>query len=199
LNYGKTRKKAPQFPAWIFSLFTAGILILSGCSFDYGAVGDSGDEKPDIIMEQIEYVRVRGGDPLVRFYAEHAERWEERQTMELRDFTFEQLESSGEEVNAEGRAGTATVQLDTGNVSMRDGVRINIESEDIIIKTQELEWIDAEKNLFSGDYEIVEIERSDGTRFTGRGFHADARRWTWSFSGGVEGTFVEEDDDEEDE
>ena len=173
--------------------------ICAACSFDYGNTGGSDDERPDIVMENIEYVRVRGGDPLVRFRAEYAERWEDRQTMNISDFSFEQLGDHGETVNAEGGAGTAKVSLESGDVSLSGGVRINIESENITIKTEELEWKDKDKVLEAGSENEVAIERSDGTLFTGRGFSADARNRTWAFSAGVQGRYVEEDGDEEGE
>jgi hypothetical protein len=89
------------------------------------------------------------------------------------------------------------VQLGSGNVSLKDGVRINVESEDVVIRTAGLEWKDKEKTLSGGAEDEVEIERSDGTSFLGRGFSADARNRTWAFSGEVKGTYVEEEEDEE--
>ena len=151
-------------------------------------------------MQDIQYVRVRGGDPLVRFHAEYAERWEDLQIMEFRNFAFEQLEDKGETINAEGRAGAAVVQTGSGDISLSEGVRIDIKSDDIIIRTAGLEWIDKEKHLLGGETDLVEIERTDGTSFLGWGFSADARNRTWAFSGKVEGSYVEKDDeDEEDE
>ena len=178
-----------------FRLLFPLVLFLAACSFDYSDLSDSEGDKPDIIMENFRYVRVRGGDPLVRFQAEYAERWEERQTMEIREFAFEQLENNGEEINAEGRAGTASVNLNSGNISLRDGVRINIESEDIIIETRKLEWRDKEKHFFGAEEDEVNIERSDGTSFTGRGFSANIRNRTWTFTGEVKGTYVEKEDE----
>ena len=182
-----------------FRLFLPTVLLLAACSFDYSGISDSENNRPDIIMENIEYVRVRGAEPLVRFRAEYAERWEERQIMEIRAFSFEQLQNNGEEVNAEGWAGTASVQLDTGNVSLRDGVRINIESEDIIITTDGLEWRDKERLLFGAQGAEVDIERMDGTSFIGRGFSVDIRNRTWAFTGEVRGTYVETEDEEDEE
>jgi len=180
----------------IIILILAAALVYA-CSFDYSSVAEPDKNKPDIIMENIEYVRVRGGDPLVRFKAEYAERWEDTQTMDLKNFTFEQMEDSGETVNAEGRAGAATVEIGSGNTDLSGGVRIRVDSEDIIIRTAILQWRDKEKTLTGGADNLVEIERSDGTNFTGRGFFADARNWTWTFSGQVQGTYVEEDEEEE--
>jgi lipopolysaccharide export system protein LptC len=49
--------------------------------------------------------------------------------------------------------------------------------------------------MLSGSPESdVEIERSDGTIFTGRGFSANTRDRTWTFSGEVKGAYVEKED-----
>jgi LPS export ABC transporter protein LptC len=175
----------------------AAALIFAACSFNYGSGGETDAGKPDIVMENLEYVRVRKGDPLARFQAEYAERWEERQIMELKNFSFEQFENSGDTVNAEGRAGAAVVQLGSGDISLKGGVRINVESEDFSIRTSELEWKDKERILSGGDSDEVDIQRSDGTNFYGSGFSADARNRLWSFSGEVKGTYVEKEDEKD--
>ena len=174
-------------------------LLIMTCTFDYGTGDDLADSRPDIVMENIEYVRIRGGDLLARFQAEYAERWENDQAMELRDFSFEQMEDQGETVNVEGSANSAKVFLDTGDIILRGGVIVNIESEDVTIITDELEWRDDSKTLFGAADAEVEILRSDGTNFTGRGLSADIRRRTWVFTGEVMGTFVEEDEEDDDE
>jgi LPS export ABC transporter protein LptC len=167
--------------------------LLAACSFDYGAGTGLENTRPDIVMENIEYVRVRGGDMLARFRADYAERWEEQQIMKLRNLTFEQMEDHGETVNVEGAAKTAAVLIDTGDISLSDGVRVSIESEDVIINTKELEWKDKEKTIMGGEEEEVDVQRSDGTSFTGIGFSADIRSRTWSFTGEVKGSYVEKD------
>jgi LPS export ABC transporter protein LptC len=179
----------------IFPLF----LLYGACSFDYGPSEEEEGSQPDIVMNDVEYVRVRDGDPVVRFRAELAERYETRQTMELKNFSFEQFNTSGDEVNAEGRAGTALVELDSGNIQMDQGISISVESEDITINTTSLAWRDKERTLSGREGGLVDIQRSDGTNFFGRGFFADARERRWSFSGGVEGTYIHEDDEEAEE
>ena len=173
-------------------------LLLLACSFDYGDSEEDGG-RPDIIMEEIEYVRVRGGDPLVRFRAEYAERWEDDQIMNINEFSFEQLGDKEGDSNAEGEAQAARIELGSGDVSMSGGVRISIESEDLIIRTDDLEWNDRNRILWGGALDTVEIERSDGTSFTGIGFSANARSRTWEFSGEVMGSYVETDDEENDD
>ena len=186
-----------RFSMKFFYLLSAAGLLLTACSFDYGESTGTDSARPDIIMENIEYVRVRGGDPLVRFRAEYAERWEDRQTMELQNFTFEQLEDQGSTVNAEGGAAMAEVQFSSGDVTLSGGVRISIESEDITIRTAGLEWKDKDKILSGAGENEVNIERSDGTSFSGFGFSADIRRRSWNFSGEVRGTYVENEGGEE--
>jgi LPS export ABC transporter protein LptC len=150
-------------------------------------------------MENVEYVRVRNSNPLARFTAENVERYEDRHTMELRNFTFEQFETHGEELNAEGSAGAASVSLDTGDVQLRDGIRIEVKTEDITIETERLDWKDKERILSVGATERVDMKRSDGTDFFGIGFTANIRDRTWGFASGIQGSYIWEDKEEESE
>jgi LPS export ABC transporter protein LptC len=172
------------------------IVLLASCSFNYGNEG-SDKSQPDIVMENVEYVRMRSADPQARFQAERAERYEERRIMELLNFSFEQFGSQVEDVNASGRAGSGTVEIDSGDIRMDNTVRIEVESEDIAIETLWIEWKDNDRVLFGGNEEEVVIQQKNGTTFTGIGFRADAGRRTWGFSGSVEGTFIHDDDKEE--
>ena len=181
------------------SIFISLIFIAVSCSFDYSEFQGSGSDEPDIVMENVEYVRVRSADPVARFYAERAERYEERQLMEITNFSFEQFGQQGDEVNAFGRAGAASVEIDSGDIRMSRGVRIDVESEDIAIDTDRLEWKDNERTLSAGENEEVKISQSNGTSFIGIGFFADVRRRTWEFSRGVSGTFIHEDEEEAEE
>ncbi|MDR1239317.1 MAG: LPS export ABC transporter periplasmic protein LptC [Treponema sp.] len=171
-------------------------LAVLGCTFDYGNEPVEDSNQPDIIMDNVEYVRVRNADPVVRFQARRAERYEKRQYMELRDFSFEQFENHGEDINASGRAGTASVELDSGNIRLEDGVSIAVDSEDITIETETLNWQDKERILSAGETEAVNILQEDGSNFTGWGFTANIRSRTWEFAGGVEGTYTQEDEEE---
>jgi len=143
----------------------------------------------------VEYVRVRDGKPVVRFEAESAMRFESRQAMEITNFSFEQFDGEGVAINAIGKAGEASVELETGDIKMREGVSITVESEDLIILTPNLNWQDKERVLSSGEQDRVEIQRSDGTNFSGSDFSADARRRSWSFRAGVAGSYYHDDDD----
>jgi LPS export ABC transporter protein LptC len=178
-----------SFLLLLFSFFS--------CSFDYGDQEGVDKNQPDIVMENVEYVRVRDADPQARFQAERLERYEERGIIELRNFSFEQFSSGGEEINAYGRAGSAFVEINSGDIRMDNEVRIDVDTEDLAIETRWLEWKDKERTLTGGEEEDVSIYQESGTAFTGRGFHADARRRTWEFAGNVSGTYIKDDDEEE--
>ena len=172
-------------------------VLVTGCTFDYGERESSGEEMPDLVMENVEYVRVRSADPIARFQAERAERYEKQGVMKLQNFSFEQYGERGEEVNASGSAVNASVDINTSDIFMNNGVRIEVDSEDIIIETDQLEWKDEPKTLSTGESNEVVISQESGTRFTGIGLFADARRRTWEFKGEVGGTYFQEDDEEE--
>ena len=173
-------------------------LLVSGCSFDYGEGNAEDSGLPDLVMNDVEYVRVRDGDPQLRFQAEEAERYENRQLMDLRNFSFEQFSSHGGEIDSTGKAAAARVELDSGNIGISGGVSLSVDSEDITIETESLDWQDKERQL-SGDPEApVRIFRDDGTSFQGRGFKANTRSRNWEFTGPVGGSYVDEDDEEDD-
>jgi len=173
------------------------LILLTSCSFDYGDQGGADKNQPDLVMENVDYVRVRSADPQARFQAELLERYEERGVIELRNFSFEQFGSRGEEVNAFGRAGSASVIINSGDIRMDDGVRIDVDTEDLAIETKWLEWKDKERTLDGGEDEEVNIYQESGTSFSGTGFHADARRRTWEFDRDVGGTYIYDDKEEE--
>jgi LPS export ABC transporter protein LptC len=172
-------------------------LFFGACSFDYGNTSGADKNQPDLIMDNVEYVRIRSLDPQARLQAERVERYEERRVMELRNFSFEQFDSHDGEVNAYGRAASALYRIDTGDISMENGVRLEVESEDIAIETSRLEWKDKERMLSGGEDDEVHIFQDNGTSFTGIGFQSNVRSRTWSFSDTVSGTYTHEDDDDD--
>jgi LPS export ABC transporter protein LptC len=176
------------------SFWLAAALFLAGCSFDYNLEADEEDKDPDIVMKNVEYVRISRANPVIRLQAKEARRYEEKHLMELDQFTFEQYAGApagaGPQLNLYGTAGTASIQTDTGNLSMDGGVSIGVTSENLSILTQSLTWQDKERLLAApGD---VNITRGDGTKLFGSGFSADIRRRSWQFERAVAGDIVEE-------
>jgi len=175
------------------------LLLLLGCTFDYGESESSGSDLPDLIMQNVEYVRVRSADPVARFQAGRAERYDKQGIMKLQNITFEQYGEHGEEINTVGMAGSASVDIETGDIFMDSGVKIEVKSEDIIIETFQLEWKDEPRTMSSGEEDEVNISRDNGTSFTGIGLRANARTRTWEFSGSAGGTYIHDDEETEEE
>ena len=194
---GKNQRPKPKkAPIAHCSLLIAHLLLFA-CSFDYDSTGGADKNQPDIIMDNVEYVRVRSLDPQARLQAEQVERYEERRIMELMNFSFEQFGARAK-VNAYGRAGRASFEIDSGDILMKDGVLIEVDSENISIETARLEWKDKERTLSAGPADEVHVYRENGTSFTGIGFQSNARSRTWSFSDTVSGTYIYNDDDDGD-
>jgi LPS export ABC transporter protein LptC len=165
----------------------------AACSFDYGETAAGESPYPDITMEDLEYVRVRNGNPIARLQAEAAERYEKRRRMELKNYSFEQYNIVKDEADAIGSGGFASIELDTSNIHMSSGVEIIVDSEDLILITERLDWDDGKKSMTGGDNDSVSIEQSNGTEFAGTGFSADVRSRSWFFSSEVGGKYVHED------
>ncbi|MCL2558372.1 MAG: LPS export ABC transporter periplasmic protein LptC [Treponema sp.] len=166
---------------------------LASCSFDYGDRSGDGQTLPDLVMEDVEYVRVRAREIQARVVASRAARFENQRRMELSDFSFEQFE--GGRVSAFGAAGAATVELDTMNVVMAGGVRLEVVEEEIAIETSALRWRDEQRMLSGEPQEEVRIFGESGTDIVGVGFSADARRREWEFQGAVAGSYAENEDE----
>jgi len=169
------------------------LFVLMSCSFDYGETDSPENLTPDLIMQNVEYVRVRSADPIARIQAERFERYEKQGQMRLNNFTFEQFTDSGETVNMRGSSGYAAVEIESGDIFMNEGVWLEIDSEDLVIETYQVNWTDKERVMSSGDENEVNIFQDNGTIITGIGLRANARRRTWEFSGAVRGTYYYEE------
>lgn len=172
------------------------IISFSGCTFDYGDSEVTDDGLPDLIMENVDYVRVRSSDPLARLHAERVERYEKQSVVKMQNVTFEQYGERGAEVNVLGSTGNAVIEIDTGDIFMDTNVRIEVLTEDIILETYQLEWRDEPKIITTGDDNEVFVYRDNGTRFTGKSLHANTRSRTWEFLGNARGTYIYDEGDE---
>jgi LPS export ABC transporter protein LptC len=173
------------------------VVLAAGCSFDYGNQEAEESTLPDIVMVHLDYVRVRGGSPQARFIAERAERYDKRRTMELSAIQFEQYNLATGELDAKGTAGGAEVELANGNVTLKNGIDLSVESEEITMETDWLAWNDGERTLNGREDAAVVITQTGGTDFRGMGLSANVRSRQWEFSGGAEGAFEQDDDDDE--
>jgi LPS export ABC transporter protein LptC len=179
------------------------LLLLASCSFDYDTSAvDSGND-PDVVMKNVEYVRMENARPVVRIRSKEARRYEAKHAMEMDGFSFEQYNPAPPEnaeipdINVRGSGGSVKIETDSGNLTMAGGVSIDVQSEDLSLRTESISWEDGER-LFSAPGEVA-ITRSDGTKLSGRNLSADTRKREWRFEEEVSGDVVEEDEEDGEE
>ena len=177
-------------------------ILIAACSFDYDTVSQK-DDDPNLIMENVEYVRITNGNPEVQVKADELRRYEAKHILELDEFSFEQFNAAPEgqeaipDVNARGKAAAAHLETDTNNFVIRGGIAIEVVSEDITLETSELSLQNNDRLLNAPGF--VHITRSDGTTLKGTGFSADVRKRNWEFESAVEGTVVDDDEKKTDD
>lgn len=174
----------------IIALCTAAF-IFNACSFDYGEQGSDDDGKPDIVMHNVDYVRMQTGKPVVRINADILERYEARNTMEFGELSFEHFDEHSGELKTTGNAHSAQVELSSGDIHL-SGVSLDVLSESATVNAPNLEWNDEERFLSSGEDDLVNIKKSDGTDITGKGFGAFIRDRKLEFSNGIQGMYVDD-------
>ena len=176
-------------------LFLLCPFFVMACSFNYDTASQN-DDGPNLIMKNAEYVRISNGNPEIRVKAEEIRQFEAKHAMELDSFSFEQYSTAPEgqdkipDINIRGKAGFARMETDTGNFFMKNDVSIDVNSEDISLKTAEIAWQDNDRLLTAPGQ--VHIKRSNGTTLKGTDFSANARDRSWKFESSVEGSVVED-------
>lgn len=174
-------------------VFAALVLSLS-CSFDYGALSEeTPGAVPDVVMNDVEYVRVRDGEPVVRLQARSVERYESERRMVIDSPRFEQYSDGGAE-GAFGGSSTAVVYLESGDVDLSGDVSLSIPDEELVIAAEALSWRDEERKLRGAADKPVLVKKTDGSYLSGVGFEADARSKSWELTGSVTGVLVEEEE-----
>lgn len=188
---------APRLAALFACVLSFSLL---ACSFNYGDSEDAaGDGRPDIVMHEFEYVKVEKEEVRIRLQGEQAERWEDEQRMAVKQARFAQYGSKASSPSASGRAGEATIIMNTGDIVLSGGVQLYLEEEGTIIESGELQWYDESKILISPDNSWVLLKDEDGSLLSGRGFGADIRRRSWEFAGETSGSYFMDDTKEGDQ
>jgi len=170
----------------------------AGCSFDYeqATVAESfGEEIPDTVLETFSQTVVRDGRPLLVLEADEARTYGASNRVLLIGARFREYDSDGE-LSIEGRAERAVFHTDTENAEFSGEIALYSAQDEATLRATALDW-DREHRFVRGGDAAVIVERDDGTRIEGRGFEADFRTHTIRFTGGVGGTVVTKEKDEE--
>lgn len=179
----------------VFSLFAA------GCSLDYSSVlvtDDMSEEIPDSILLEFSHTSVKNGLPMFRLYSGQAYIYNQKEETQLSEVVFQEFDSKGDLIT-EGKADRALFFTDTENAEFWGDLYFYSLAEEASFSTTYLYWNSEEKKLIGKEENQIVITRDTGTEIRGTGFEAEARSRTVHFSGAVIGSYVQEEDEENDE
>src|SRR6056297_2012760 len=183
----------------LIGLLTA--VLLSGCSLNYSEseMAESlSEELPNSIIRSYRFVDIRSGRSSFRIYAAEARMYHKAHKTQLKDLFFQEINPEGEIVT-EGEAARATIFTQTDDVEMHGQISFSGAPQEATIISDYLFWNNEERRLEGNPEQTVTIIKADGTRIRGKGFSADAAGQRVEFSEAVEGVYVQDDEDEDQE
>ncbi|GHU22467.1 hypothetical protein FACS1894172_06090 [Spirochaetia bacterium] len=165
-----------------YFIFFIGALFFGACSFDYGGTSGKDDDRPTLVLSDVEYIRMENGELILQFEADTVERFDAKSLMKCENFSFEHFENQ-----TAGQADTVSIELETGNLTMDGNIVVTSDSEETTITTGHLEWDDTKRTITGSPDDHTSIEKADGTSMSGWGFSAQLNSKSWEFSEGGQG------------
>ena len=175
------------------------VAFVAGCSLDYSAVfvtESMSEELPDSILMEFTHTSVKNGLPVFRLSAGKAYIYNKKEETRLTDVLFQEYDDNGD-VSTEGRADEAVFFTQTEDAEFWGNLLFYSTSEEASFSTAYLYWSDNEKTLKGQEDSLVLIQKDSGTEIRGTGFETEARTRIVTFAGSVSGSYVLEDEEEE--
>lgn len=175
------------------------LLIIAGCSLDYSSVyttEEMSEDIPDSILYEFTHTSVKDGVPIFRLSAATAYIYNKKEETQLSDILFQEFNRKGE-IITEGQADEALFFTESEDAEFWGNLFFYSLSEEASFQTEYLYWSNEEKRLIGRESSEVLIQRDSGTEILGTGFEAEARTRIVTFAGPVSGTYVLEEEDEE--
>jgi LPS export ABC transporter protein LptC len=145
------------------------------------------EELPSAVFSDYSHTVVVRGKKNFELKAARAELYEESKKTVLSDVNFSEYDPDTSELLSLGRADEAIYHTDTKDAEFSGSVRLESKRQDAILQGEYLRWIDKDKKLEGRLDRTVTISRADGSRVSGAGFEAEARKRAFSFRESVEG------------
>lgn len=179
-------------------MLAAFVLICAGCTFDYeeGRIAEDLDETvPETVLREFTQVRMYKGRPQYRVYGSRAETYGKKKETVAENVLFQEFGSEGEIVT-EGSAERITYFTETENAELEGNLDFYSADEEAGIEGDYLYYNDEENTLSGKPEERIIMEKKDGSSLSGRGFAVNISEKEIRFSSGVEGIWVEEDEED---
>jgi LPS export ABC transporter protein LptC len=145
------------------------------------------EEAPTAVFTDYSHTVVVRGKKNFVLKAARAELYETSKRTLLSSVSFSEYDPDTGDLLSLGRADDAIYHTDTKDAEFSGSVRLESKRQDAILQGEYLRWIDKEKRLEGRLDRTVTISRADGSRVSGAGFEADARRRAFTFRESVEG------------
>jgi hypothetical protein len=100
-------------------------------------------------------------------------------------------------LRTEARAEQAVFHTDSENASVSGSIVIYSTEEQAELQASRLTWIREGRRLVADDGQTVRLQKDDGSFVEGQGFSADFRRKKLEFASRVRGSYVWEEENEE--
>jgi LPS export ABC transporter protein LptC len=150
---------------------------------------------PDTVAIEVRHRVHQGGRLALEFSAGRTETYGSAKKMVLEQVRFVEYGDEGAAATS-GEARRVVYHTDSENAEISGSVRVRSEAEQASLATQSVSWENKARRLTAPPAEVVRITRDDGSSITGTGFTGDFRTREVTFSGSVEGTYVETAEEE---
>ena len=186
-------------PSWTFLVIVTTVAVLcAGCKLDYkdaDLAEEMNAQMPNSVLEDFSQVVVRDGKVSYIFSADHAELYDSTKLTYFDNIGFTEYKADGS-TGTEGAAQRAVHDSKTDNIIFDGKIRLNSTVQDVVGKSDYLEWNNEAKILKSLDDTEVSIEQGDGSVVKGRGFIADAKGKSFTLLEEASGRYIEDEETE---
>lgn len=185
--YKKSLKKS-----FVKTAIASAILILVGCSLDYGVAmaEDLAEDTPDTVLLGFSHTVVENGLPRFRLEAERGESYQTLKKMKLTGVSFTEYEPGSKKISAQGSADSAIFYTDTESAELSGSVRFHAFQDGLTVESGYLEWDGQERLLRSRAETVTSLKDKDGSSLSGAGFSADANRRAFTFGNRADGHYA---------
>ena len=184
-----------------FLLFITLLLpgFILSCTFDYKeAMVDEeiSGSTPNAVIINLDETVIEKGIIAYSLKAEKAETYDKKNLTVFTNIQFVEYDKTGE-VATEGDVGHASYYSDTEDMEFDKSFKVESLQQGYYIKGDAISWDGKEKVLTSDPEKEVTIGKENGSYIIGRGFSSNASNNSFNFDGGISGSYVSEDDDED--
>ena len=176
----------------VFSLLSA--VLFSSCRFDYEETimaEDLSDEVPQTILINFSQVMVKNSVPTFYIEAAESSTFEKKKETLFKSVSFKEFDKDGEVVTS-GSADNARMYNETESVELWGNLDFYSKREDASLTGEYLFWDNEKSTLTGKSDDQISIVESGGSEISGKGFSADSKTKSISFSSDVSGSWVNE-------